>query len=795
MIYPAHIRTDETGTHVQTVQEHCRDTASYSARCLAPVSLVETAALAGLIHDMGKFTAAFKAYLEAAVSGRAVQRGCVIHTHAAVRFLLRRYHTPDGFSDFRDMTAELLAYAAGAHHGLFDCVDERHRSGFAHRVEGEESLYQEAVSGFLAQCAGLEELDARFEKASQELMPIYQWITGQEDAQEHFFYLGLLARLVLSAVIEGDRQDTARYMNRIAPPEFPEEMRPIWERLLSRVEGKLARFPPDTPLQSARQEISRQCGQAGQKPGGVYRLNVPTGAGKTLSSLRFALAHAACYNKSRLIFTSPLLSILEQNASVLRDYLGEEDLILEHHSNVVHCKNDGDELDPHELMAENWNAPVIITTLVQLLNTLFSGKTTCIRRFQALCNCVLVIDEVQTVPARMLTLFNLAVNFLAQVCGATVVLCSATQPCLEAVEHPILGGLEQLVPYDPALWAPFQRTRLTDAGALRLEEIPGFLRQKLEETSSLLVICNNKKEARTLYEQMKGRDVSCFHLSAAMCPAHRRDTLADLEVALSRSREDGSKVLCVSTQVMEAGVDISFGSVIRLTAGMDSIVQSAGRCNRNGEADRPAPVYLLNCCDENLGKLRDIQRAKDATGELLSVFRGDSARFRNDLASDEAISFYYHVLYQGMPKGFRDYSVKGGPTLYDLLSVNDSYAGMDCPEQGKYGLNQAFSLAGRLFQVFDQETTDVLVPYGKGRELILELGAPGLERNPARQKALLEAAKPYTVSLYRFQKDQLEGQRGLDTRLNGSVFILNQDFYDRETGLTPEPGSMNYLEV
>ena len=120
---------------------------------------------------------------------------------------------------------------------------------------------------------------------------------------------------------------------------------------------------------------------------------------------------------------------------------------------------------------------------------------------------------------------------------------------------------------------------------------------------------------------------------------------------------------------------------------------------------------------------------------------------------------------------------------------------MDCPEQGKYGLNQAFALAGRLFQVFDQETTDVLVPYGKGRELILELGAPGLERNPARQKALLEAAKPYTVSLYRFQKDQLEGQRGLDTRLNGSVFILNQDFYDRETGLTPEPGSMNYLEV
>lgn len=238
---------------------------------------------------------------------------------------------------------------------------------------------------------------------------------------------------------------------------------------------------------------------------------------------------------------------------------------------MIHGDEPADELSSHELMAENWTSPVIITTLVQLLDTLFSGKTTCIRRFQALVNSIIVIDEVQAVPNRMLALFNLAVSFLSEVCGATVVLCSATQPCLERADHPIAVPIRDIISRDPALWSAFRRTTIQDAGACRLEEIPDFVLNKLETADSLLVVCNKKGEAEFLYRQLSGWGHRCFHLSAAMCMAHRKTTLDAIQASLA---QDG-KTICVATQVVEAGVDISFGCVIRLTAGLDSIIQSA----------------------------------------------------------------------------------------------------------------------------------------------------------------------------------------------------------------------------
>lgn len=506
MIYPAHIQVAKNNSfEIQSVQEHCRNTAKTAKECLQGIHLGESGYLAGLLHDMGKFTVPFKTYLESSAAGKAVRPGSVIHTHGAARFFLEQFHSVDTFSSFQDMTSELLAYASSAHHGLYDCVDRQHRFGFYHRINWDEKLYQQALKEFLEQCADEQELHIRFEQVQQELSPIYEWVNRQTNQgnTEIFFHLGLLARLLLSSVIQGDRQDTAQYMNHKSLPVYADPMSVIWERLLLRVEKKLETLPAETPVQRARREISRQCRAAGELTGGIYRLDVPTGGGKTLGSLRYALSHAVRQQKSRIIFTAPLLNILEQNAAVLREFLQEDDLILEHHSNVVQEKSKQEQLDFHELMSESWNAPIIITTLVQLLNTFFSGKTSCIRRFQALCNCILVIDEVQTVPARMITLFNLTLNFLANVCGATIILCSATQPCFDRAEHPILGTLDELIPYTPELWAPFQRTRFIDAGNRRLEEIPDFIQERLQETESLLMICNTKQQASFLYQQKK----------------------------------------------------------------------------------------------------------------------------------------------------------------------------------------------------------------------------------------------------------------------------------------------------
>jgi len=296
----------------------------------------------------------------------------------------------------------------------------------------------------------------------------------------------LLARLLLSAVIEGDRRDTAEFMNGAQFPAKREgdELREMWGACLERMEKKLLEFPTESPIDWARRAISDQCRKAAEERGGVFRLNVPTGGGKTLSALRYALAHAEKFGKERIIFTSPLLSILEQNAAVIRGYVQDDGLILEHHSNLIRPK-DGEGLDELELLTETWDAPIIITTLVQLLNTLFSGKTTAIRRFHALCNSVIVIDEVQTVPSKMLSLFSLTVNFLTEICGATVVLCSATQPCMERIAHPIHTPIPDLASCDSALWRAFQRTEIQDAGTKLLDEIAGFAREQLERVELL----------------------------------------------------------------------------------------------------------------------------------------------------------------------------------------------------------------------------------------------------------------------------------------------------------------------
>ncbi|MBQ2726264.1 MAG: DEAD/DEAH box helicase family protein, partial [Clostridia bacterium] len=240
------------------------------------------------------------------------------------------------------------------------------------------------------------------------------------------FLYGLLVRLLTSAVMEGDRRDTAEFMSgAVYPPEADQN---LWQTLLAGMEAKLNTLDSSSPINAARRKISDICREAAGKHSGVYRLNVPTGGGKTLSALRYALAHAEKYSKKRIIFTFPLLSVLEQNSDAIRKYTGD-DFVLEHHSNAVQEKISPEKLDDYELLTENWSSPIIITTLVQLLNTMFDGKTSSVRRFHALTDTVIVIDEVQTVPGNMLTLFNLAVTFLAEFCNTTVLLCSATQPC------------------------------------------------------------------------------------------------------------------------------------------------------------------------------------------------------------------------------------------------------------------------------------------------------------------------------------------------------------------------------
>lgn len=792
--FPAHIRhsTDGTSGSVQTVREHCRNTAQYAAQALEPVFLSASGYLAGLVHDSGKYTERFKDY----ILNQSGARGSVNHTFAAVKLLLDRYHK-DSCGDFADVVSELLALASGAHHGLFDCVDEQQRSGFLHRLSADDIGYEEASNNFFRFCVSQDEFDRRFHAARTELTPVLHKIlsmTGDDADDERYdhetaFYSGMLARLLLSAVIEGDRRDTAEFMNGAHFPaaQGSDKLHRLWSTHLKQMEEKLNNLHQNSAIDRARRTISDQCRQAAERPGGVFRLNVPTGGGKTLSSLRFALAHASRYGKQRIIFTSPLLSVLEQNAAVIRDYIQDDSLVLEHHSNLIHTSENSQQLDELEFLTETWESPVIITTLVQLLNTLFSGKTSAIRRFHSLCQSIIIIDEVQTVPSKMLTLFSLAVNFLSEICGATVVLCSATQPCIEQLEHPVHTPIHDMVPHSPALWEVFRRTEIKSSGVMSLEQIAGSALDLLKTADSLLIVCNKKDQAERLYSMLEGKDFSLFLLSAAMCVSHRRDTLDRLRSSLSQKSR---KTVCVSTQVIEAGVDISFACVIRLCAGMDSVVQAAGRCNRSGEAGHGilAPVYLVQCQNESLTRLPDIRKGSDATMELLSEFSLDPEQYHFRLDSDAAIEYYYHALYRREPERHHDYCFENRPSLFSLLSLNGY-----CTKKPPHYFRQAFRLAGSLFQVFEENTTDVLVPYGKGTQLITDLCSSKAGYETDYLKSLLEDAKPYTVSLYQYQIDRLAKEHALIPLHGGALGLSGH--YSEKTGFSMDESNLDFLGV
>ena len=786
MEYPAHIRKVDGKKYIQTVEEHCHGVAEIAAELLRDIGLEKTAYLAGIIHDLGKFSENFKNYIEKAADGEKVQRGSVNHTFAGVRFLLEK-HSDEQLSGFSDIVLEILAYAVGAHHGLFDCVDDNNNNGFTKRIQKEGIDYLNAAQEFLKICCSKQDIEDLLKQSEKEFLPVFNEIEKLADNADAkiqntqiTFYIGFLARLILSAIIEADRSDTAQFMNGYSEKTV-KNISEIWINCIKNVEQKLSTMPLDKPINKTRAQISALCAEAGNLESGIYRLNLPTGAGKTLTSLRYALHHALAHNKKRIIFTMPLLSIIEQNAGIIHDYIGNEELILEHHSNIVET-DENDELDKRELLVESWDVPIIITTMVQLLNTLFAGKTANIRRMQALCNSIIVIDEVQTVPDKMLSLFNLALNFLAKICNATIILCSATQPCFEKTMYPLDKSVKDLITLTKEQETVFKRVRLEYKGEMDCEELADFAAGILEENNSLLLVCNTKNEAAVMFNLLcsKIKDVKAFHISAGMCTAHRKETIKEMQEALENKQQ---KVLCVSTQVIEAGVDVSFARVIRLLAGMDNIVQATGRENRNREFDGLAPGYIVRLKGEFLKGLSEIEDAKNAAADLLVKYRNNPQIYDDDLMSAKAVNEYYKSLYENVKSGYHDFYIESvRDSILNLMSCNGNVDSEKIPEYNKYFMHQALKTAGGLFTVFDESSIDIIVPYDRGTEIIQEVFAVG-DKDYEKLKSILKEAKLYTVSLFKYQKIKLEEQGALIFVPSAGVYILQDGYYDELTGL------------
>ncbi len=818
--FPAHIlKTEEGDDIVQTSQEHCEQTGKYAAECLSDIGLEQTGKLLGILHDEGKFQAEFRDYIIDSALKNKRSRPKIDHSSAGLQHLEKKFRGSKGeVNPF----AALLGYAIAAHHGLFNCMDDSTENGIVRRCK-KEIRSEECIKNFYQNYFSEKELEYLFQLSQTELTEVLTKIGNLKlDYATTSFLIGQLERLLLSALIEGDRRDTAEFMNQMKYPDLNPEMDEIWENCIRHLEQKIEGFKRDTEridghkraINEARQKISDACKERSNVPCGIYRLNVKTGGGKTISSLRFALSHAKKWHKKRIILVEPLISILEQNVDVVRSCICKEysDLILEHHSNLVHQDDENKaEKIRQELLKETWNAPIIVTTMVQLFNTLFDGRNSSIRRMHSLCDSILIIDEVQSVPENLLSLFNFGMQFLSSVCNTTVLLCSATQPPFERAKRPI-GNITDLIHFDNKFWEVFQRTKVSVANAgqsdmnMTLEEIADYAVDQLSCNCSLLIICNTKKEAQELFQQLNAmKEYDCYHLSAAMCMAHRRETLSALSKALESSINGGKKVLCISTQVIEAGVDISFGSVIRFSAGIENIVQSAGRCNRNGELDGIANVSVVTCKEENTSYLKEIGRQQNAFMMLLQEFLNHPESFENDLTSDMAIHYYYETLYNKLSVSahYQDDEVKTksglSTNIFSLLGNNEDYQ-----RQGRQKLvagvplYQSFKTAGELFQVIDTITTTVIVPFERGKDFINDLCSEKAKNDYAFVMKTLEEAKPYTITIYEYQRDRLEKEGALKTATllwDSKIDILSDGYYDERIGFSLEQANKIFMEV
>jgi CRISPR-associated endonuclease/helicase Cas3 len=772
----AHIRKNPNGYAEQTVKEHCSETAALCSGYAASIEAAHIGQLQGLLHDAGKLTAAFERYIKQETDCR---RGEIDHAYAGAKYL---WEIAEKSGDADTIAvARLIAHTIISHHGIHDWLDGDDEDYFAERLAKTEG-YAEVLS-HTEELPSAQEITALLGQAVQEYSALTALLKqlAMRNKTAYGFYMGMLERFLQSCLIDADRTNTADFMSDSCT-EKHHDLPAVWDAMHDRMQAKCDAFAERTDAISVQRcSISDRCAAFAKHPVKACRLIVPTGGGKTLSSLRFAIEYCREHGKQKIVYTAPFMSILEQNSDEIRDIAGE-DGFTEHHSNLLAELETSEELHEYELRTEKWDAPVIATTMVQLLNTLFSGKTSSIRRMHRLADAVIIIDEVQSIPLKCVHLFDLAVNFLTHICGAIVILCSATQPTMEQTEFPLLLDEVSSMTGDTAAdFAAFHRTEVISAvtpHGFSYEEAADFCAEKYEENGNLLLIVNTKAAAKKLFSLMQSRcpDTNVLHLSTNLCPAHRREKITEMRTALKA----GQPLICVTTQLIEAGVDISFRCVVRSLAGLDNAAQAAGRCNRNGESETPCPVYLIKLKEENVNRLEGVQTAQQITDQMLG-----NAAYQDYLSVDTQME-YFRELYRQSEKKL-DYPVRS-ETLVELLSLNrDHYKMSGLPKEMQFSV-QAFKTAGSLFEVIDSRTQDILVPFNEEAEsLIAELNG---ELSPERCREILRKAQKYTVSVYNLKNlDEI----GALYALPSGVIALDGRFYDRDCGIVTEGAEQEVL--
>ena len=817
--YIAHVR--KADGQPQSLQTHLTETSEIAKLLAAKLDLEQEGELLGLMHDFGKYSHKFQKYIhdetglfnpdlddeESTSNGSKVD-----HSTAGAQWVYRELRKFGAEQGIGELFGQMLGLCIASHHGegLIDCLDGEGNPKWIERFNKTDELTHfaeceqnadEVVQQKAHELAG-ENLIRSLLKA---VKPILSDSTTNDKIKE--FYLGCLTRFLFSCLIDADRINSSDFEREAQKEVRRLTEKPDWQIAIDQVEAKLAGFQNCYPIDEIRRRISSDCLKRAVDSQGIYTLTVPTGGGKTLASLRYALHHAQKHNLDRIIYIIPYTSIIDQNAQAVREILGE-DWVLEHHSNLEPEKQSWQD----KLLCENWDKPIVFTTMVQFLDAWFGGGTRGARHIHPMTNSVLIFDEIQTLPVKCVHLFCNVLNWLTKFGKSTAVLCTATQPLLGELglqnfpedkrgaitargllrlpeNAEIMGKYQDL----DKLFADLSRVEIRfneKSGGWNVEEAGTFLLEQFQTTPSCLFIVNTKKWAQELYQYCQKQNVppeTLFHLSTHQCAAHRKAIFDTIKARL----ENKEPVICISTQLIEAGVDISMACVIRALGGLDSIAQAAGRCNRHGEKKGKGQVWVLNLQEQDFTQiLPDIQAGKTHAERVFRDFAGQ------DILQPAAMERYFeYYFYQRSDEMV--YSIQNSATgsLLDWLSDNalNSYSEKNNKRSKQFPLlMQSFKSAGRVFQAIDAPTHAVIVPYGEGAGLIAKLCG---EWNPQEMYHTLQKAQRYSVNVFPKVWDKLQKENALHETIEGSgIYYLKKRHYNDEFGLSlDETSDMTFL--
>lgn len=715
----AHISEDG---RIHSLIDHLTGTAEQASTFAAAFDSECWARTAGMLHDLGKAHPDFQAYL---CNARSID----VSEYDDQTTGVRPNHSGAGAifagEKWKNIIGKTFTYLVAGHHaGLPDWFGGR--DSLTWRLENEKGI-ADVVRHYAAPL--LEALPAQCQP------PAFAMHCRNQDAVAYHLWV----RMLFSCLVDADFLDTEAFMDgdkHALRPTFPSlnELKARFDREMQLVIEEAKK--KNSLVNRVRADILAVCRTAAMQAPGIFSLTVPTGGGKTLSGTAFALDHAIQYNKSRIIYVIPYTSIIEQTADVLRKHFGFENVV-EHHSNIAPEKEK--ESPQLILAAENWDAPVIVTTSVQFFESLYAAKSGRCRKLHNIANSVVILDEAQLLPPELLHPCVEALNRLISDYKVTVVLSTATQPALPN----LCQTPREIIPQPESLYEQLKRTHILFPGDMNQPRDWSSLAAELAVYEQVLCVVNTRKDCHALWKEMPG---GTFHLSALMCGSHRSRIIADVKERLTR----GDSCRVISTQLVEAGVDMDFPVVYRALAGLDSINQAAGRCNREGNkmelgevqvfiAPKPAPPGLL-------------RKGEDTTREMaaLSGFTPDTPN---------AFRRYFEAYYSSI-------NDTGENWWRDNLVKNVNPAG-----------NVQFRTAGKEFRLIKDESVPIIVRYGGNDKMIDRLRFAG----PSRE--VMRALQRYTVNVKPGVAGRLLAEGRVEEIHDGILVQADSTLYCSKIGL------------